>query len=137
MNQPIFITGEIMFNKKEWQFENKKQSNINSKEWYKRNKDKVKEYCAKPEIKRKRKDYNLKRNYGITIEVFEHMYKEQEGICLICHEPFSFDKLVVDHDHETGKVRGLLCISCNRAIGFLKDSILITESAVEYLKKHS
>jgi hypothetical protein len=81
----------------------------------------------------------LKRTYGITIEDYEAMYAEQEGTCAICSgEGFVMKqshnmKLVVDHCHETGRVRGLLCHNCNRALGLLKDSTDSLRAAINYL----
>lgn len=82
----------------------------------------------------------LKRNYGITIDYYNRMYTEQHGLCKLCHkEGFTMKdthkvKLVVDHCHSTGNVRGLLCHNCNRALGLLKDDIDTLERAIEYLK---
>lgn len=83
----------------------------------------------------------LKRNYGITLSDYERMYAEQSGRCKICGgEGFVMNKdrhrvkLVVDHCHATGKVRGLLCHNCNRALGLLNDNIQSLENAIAYLK---
>jgi len=90
--------------------------------------------AANPERQKKSwKSWWLKTNYGITIEDYDEMVEAQEGRCLICIEPT--DKLVVDHDHETGKVRGLLCSACNTGIGHLKDSTERLFSAIDYLTK--
>jgi len=83
----------------------------------------------------------LKRVYGITLEDYEDMYAEQEGLCAICGgEGFLMKdchsiKLVVDHCHHTGAVRGLLCHNCNRALGLLKDSETSLRAAINYLKE--
>lgn len=63
----------------------------------------------------------LKRKYGITLAEYDQMLEEQHGVCAICGgaDP-SGRRLAVDHDHETGKVRGLLCTSCNTRLGFLE-----------------
>ena len=83
----------------------------------------------------------LKRNYGITLSLYEKIHTEQGGRCKLCGgEGFLMDikrhsvKLVVDHCHETGKVRGLLCHNCNRALGLLKDNTETLERAIAYLK---
>lgn len=75
----------------------------------------------------------LKR-YGITIEDWDRMFIEQGGRCAICVEVS--ERLCVDHDHVTGTVRGLLCLTCNFAVGALKDSPLLAESLIRYLKKN-
>jgi hypothetical protein len=89
------------------------------------------------------KEQNLKRVFGIRLNEYEKMKHKQDFRCLICkrHETEIFHKglkqqLVVDHDHVSGKIRGLLCSSCNRAIGLLKDDPVVLLSAYEYLKKH-
>lgn len=81
------------------------------------------------------------RNYGITLETYYQMYKDQEGKCYICNQKgFTLKdsiktELLIDHDHYTGKVRGLLCHNCNRALGLLKDDLKYLERAKQYLLK--
>ena len=82
---------------------------------------------------------NLKR-YGLTEEEFIEMAEEQEWLCAICRKDIHGINLVngkrmahVDHDHESGKVRGLLCNNCNRGIGLLGDSAEILSRASQYL----
>jgi hypothetical protein len=82
---------------------------------------------------------NLKK-YGLTPETFSDLEKSCSSLCMICGEkPISnFGKTVrlhVDHDHETGMVRGLLCGSCNVAIGHFKNSVENLKSAIIYLEK--
>ena len=76
------------------------------------------------------------RLYDIDIETYNNMFAEQRGCCAICGEHQStFDKaLAIDHDHVTGKVRGLLCILCNTALGKFKDDQNLLHSAIEYLR---
>lgn len=80
---------------------------------------------------------NLKHNFGITAEEYNQMLIGQKGECKICHSktPNSkqYQNFNVDHDHETGKIRGLLCTSCNRMLGFAHDNIEILNSAIQYL----
>lgn len=80
----------------------------------------------------------LKRAYGMTSADYEKMLNSQSGCCAICGIPAGKIKrgggrLVVDHDHETGKVRGLLCHKCNRGIGQFNDDITLLDSAKRYL----
>ena len=92
------------------------------------------------EYKRDRKT-KLKNRYGITIDEYDEMFKEQEGVCAICKMPEvkklfgNVVRLAVDHDHKTGKVRGLLCYKCNSILGRFNDNILLFESVIRYLKK--
>lgn len=80
----------------------------------------------------------LRWSYGITPEDYDQMLKKQRGKCAICGLPDPGQKgkkfLCIDHDHKTGKVRGLLCHRCNRGLGLLFDSIKAVEKAVKYLK---
>jgi hypothetical protein len=77
----------------------------------------------------------LKAAYGITIEQKEEMSKAQGGKCKICGVLMTCAH--VDHNHTTGKVRGLLCYRCNHALGLFKDSIQALESAAAYLKSET
>lgn len=82
------------------------------------------------------------RQYGLTVDQYEQMLTDQGGVCAICHKPERFvdprsgepRRLAVDHDHETGKVRGLLCGRCNRAIGHLGHDPESLARAADYLK---
>lgn len=74
--------------------------------------------------------------YGLTLEEYGSLFVAQAGACAICkrHEDLpGAGLLVVDHDHATGKVRGLLCSKCNAAIGLLGDSVRNLASAILYL----
>ena len=74
----------------------------------------------------------LKYEYGITVQQRDGMIAKQNGRCAICHEP---GKLHIDHDHATGRLRGMLCGSCNRAIGLLKDNPERMRSAAYYVER--
>jgi hypothetical protein len=72
--------------------------------------------------------------YGITVDEYNFMLKQQGGVCLICHVPHHVEHpLVVDHNHTTMKVRGLLCSNCNTGIGLLGDNIDLLQAAIAYL----
>lgn len=81
--------------------------------------------------------YRLKYTYGITLEEYEELKIKQNNECAICEGEGRgrYKVLDIDHDHETGKVRGLLCHTCNSGIGMLKDSTLLLEKAINYLNK--
>jgi len=78
----------------------------------------------------------LKRTYNITIEEYKKIKTNQNNKCAICNIDLYKEKSCIDHNHINGKVRGILCRSCNWGIGHLKDNIKIIQSAVDYLKKH-
>jgi SNF2 family DNA or RNA helicase len=86
------------------------------------------------------RNYTLMRYYGITLEEYNRRLEEQNFKCALClreHDPDGshHDRLDVDHDHATDKVRGLLCQKCNKGIGLLGDSPEILQKAIEYLSK--
>lgn len=92
------------------------------------------------EKRRNEKYYKIKRKhrlkkYGVTSEEYKDMIRQQEGKCAICRGKDKNKKLAIDHCHETGVVRGLLCSNCNRGIGFLKDSVVVLNKAIKYLEK--
>ena len=78
------------------------------------------------------------RRHGLTIEEYDIMLADQNGLCNICLDPPKDGKrLNVDHDHATNKIRALLCDRCNRALGMFKDDAMLIPKAVAYLIKHS
>lgn len=86
-----------------------------------------------------RHDGILRRNYGITLDEYNSMYAKQNGLCAICLKPDEVEgrRLAVDHDHETGQVRALLCGNCNRGLGNFKDDANMLIKATRYLVKYS
>jgi hypothetical protein len=115
--------------------------NARSVAWKEANREKTREYArstrakwGKEIVSEKRRQQNLKQ-YGLTIESYNEMVINQGGVCKICLlAPTGRKKnLCVDHCHVTGKVRGLLCDSCNRAIGLLGDDTNLLAKAIEYL----
>ena len=83
----------------------------------------------------------LERTYGITRKEYEDLLKKQEGRCAICNtktpsKDKSFKRLFIDHCHTTGKVRGLLCSTCNQGLGLLKDDMNLLNNAILYLKNY-
>jgi len=73
-----------------------------------------------------------KSGIDITYEEYKKRYDRLEGCCEICKE--EFDALCVDHNHSTGKIRGLICTPCNLAIDHLKESPDIMNNAIDYIK---
>jgi hypothetical protein len=102
------------------------------------NNKRSKEYKARmlesnPEqFKIREKANRLKSVYGINPDEYKVIYKSQDGRCAICKKK---DKLVVDHDHATKKIRGLLCHHCNLVLGHSKDTVQILKNAIEYLQQ--
>ena len=87
--------------------------------------------------KKEIREYQLQYKFGITLEEYEILATQQSNKCAICSQECpSGRNLAVDHCHTTGKVRALLCIHCNQALGGFKDSLDLLEKAKEYLKKY-
>lgn len=81
---------------------------------------------------------HLKRRFGLTVAEFDRMYADQDGHCAICPkkiEPSGYGTHV-DHDHATGKVRGLLCLGCNTSLGKLKENEDTILSMLAYVQQH-
>lgn len=90
-----------------------------------------------------RRAHRLKNKFGISVQQYDAMYAAQGGVCAICGSAETkvirgqVQRLAVDHDHTTGKVRGLLCHVCNVALGMLRDSPKLLQKALEYVQHHS
>jgi hypothetical protein len=108
-----------------WRENNKAIYNSYAAKWRSRNPDK--QHAA-----------DIKRLYGIPIEEYNRLLTEQACGCKICgkqHDPTAKrGRLYVDHDHTTGKIRGLLCGACNSALGYFEDKIEIMLKAIDYIK---
>lgn len=82
---------------------------------------------------RSRRSAHLKRAYGISVEVQEEMFDQQEGACAVCREDLEVP--CVDHCHRTGEIRGLLCDRCNRALGVVDDNVALLARLIAYLEE--
>lgn len=80
-------------------------------------------------------DEHRQSKYGITAEQFADMIAKQNGRCAICTVPF-VETPRVDHDHETGQIRDLLCDLCNRGLGYFLDSPKLLRAAADYIEQH-
>ncbi len=93
----------------------------------------------KAKVQKQTKRANLKRKYGLTLEAYEEMLIRHSNRCAICATLISDltlqgSYICVDHNHVTGKVRGLLCNDCNQGLGRFKDNLLIIDNAKLYLE---
>ena len=104
------------------------------REWRKRNPDYYKGYIARrvSDNPRYHKEAKLRSQYGISLEQWDEMFERQAGLCSICR---SESPLHVDHDHDTGQVRELLCTKCNLGIGCFEDDPDTLTRAAEYAAK--
>ena len=111
------------------------------KQYAELNKEYIQEWQRKNRVL-KGKQYHLQDSYRLPAEDFHRMLAQQEGRCASCREPeVNVDprtskvfSLAVDHDHATGKIRGLLCTRCNTALGLLKDSSEKIVALLNYLE---
>lgn len=117
---------------------------IYGKEYYQRNKARLngrirERYASDPQFRAKvteyHRNYGRARFYGVYPETIAAMQAEQEGRCAICSKKPK--RLVVDHNHSTGKIRALLCHCCNVGIGLFKENPGALAAAIRYLEKHT
>lgn len=92
----------------------------------------LKDKLGSEHYRRYRKEWELQHRYGLTGIAYAQKVSNQDGRCLICR--LQSERLVVDHNHTTGQVRGLLCVSCNGLLGMANDSQNVLLAAVEYLR---
>jgi hypothetical protein len=96
--------------------------------------------CRKCNYDKNGREWHLKKTYGISTEDFNFLREKQNYSCACCgkHEnEISRKRLYIDHNHQTGKVRGLLCHSCNVSLGLMKEDIDSIASLIAYLKEHN
>ena len=85
------------------------------------------------------RENNFKRKYGLTLAAWHDMFAAQNGQCALCAEILDASNIAsihVDHAHDTGKVRGLLCNFCNTGLGMFRDSPDLMQKAAEYILTH-
>lgn len=118
------------------------------------NSDKLRRYCKPCSAVQQRRDSkrhydrflrgnpdaarraSFKKAHGLPIEFYDKLFNDQSGLCLICLETTTEKHLVLDHDHKTKAVRGLLCRTCNAGLGMFRDDLDILENAQRYLMEH-
>ena len=106
--------------------------------YYERNKERLKEQrrlrYRTQQAEQYASDYR-KRTYGLTDEEYYSLLDNQEWCCAICAKPVAQEKLdhAIDHDHETGEIRGILCRLCNLGIGYFRDQPELLDAAKDYL----
>ena len=127
---------------------------MSSKEWRAAHRDELHQYAAAwaaahPEQKRaarakwsaahreESRGRRLMRAYGLTTEAYESLLAGQDGRCAICQrgDPGGRRGWNIDHDHDTGAVRGILCCGCNRMLGGARDEVETLAAAIDYLRE--
>jgi hypothetical protein len=124
---------------KKWLKINKEKQKISIKNW--KNKNRKQLIKTEKIWLQDNPDYHrrlhLKKTYKISLENYNNLLKSQNGVCAICGqiEKINNRSLSIDHDHVTGKIRGLLCYECNTGLGKFKDNEILLNKASDYLKK--
>ena len=93
---------------------------------------------CKPCAAKQQHEHRMRAHFGISAEEYQERLEKQGGTCAICNATAGNkegDRLAVDHDHETGEVRGLLCAACNRGVGYFQDDPMLLKRAADYLNK--
>jgi len=126
---------------KKYRKENRAELLKRQKEYYQKNKKRIlkrsKEYRDTRETKTYKRKRALKHYYGITLEQYDVMFERQAGVCAICGGINENGcRLCVDHDHNTGEIRDLLCHRCNLLIGNVKENVAMLQSAISYINKY-
>jgi hypothetical protein len=131
--------------KREWSQQNAPRLNAKSREWAVNNPERRKATLEKyaethPEQKRA---MHRQRRYGLDQAGFDALWAQQDGKCALCEIPLTLGRwngrgtAHVDHDHETNRVRGLLCMICNHMLGIVNDSPAMLRKMADYLERHS
>lgn len=126
---------------------NKKNIIKRSLKWQKINSKRKQEINKKwlHAVPSRKQALHLKKKFGISVEEYDRMKMEQGGVCAICNETERIIEsrtnkvrnLAVDHDHVSGKIRGLLCYRCNTTLGKFNDDLSLFRAAIEYLLKNN
>jgi hypothetical protein len=112
-----------------------------ARDWRKNNPEKAKAISQRYFRSAKGQEANRKqyiRRYGISQEDYQRLYVEQGGCCAICqcHQDTLSKRLFIDHCHDSGEVRGLLCMLCNNMLGLANDNPQTLIKAADYLKTY-
>jgi hypothetical protein len=108
---------------RQWVKDNPDKIRANNRRWREKNRDKTRAYSWK---------HYLKTTYGISVEQYQAILASSGGVCAICSQKAR--KMVLDHNHTTMKVRGILCDTCNRALGMFKDNAPLLRRAAKYVE---
>jgi hypothetical protein len=124
---------------RDWQAANPERARKNRRSSYLKHRD---EQLAREKARRladpvgaseKARRYTIKYKYGITEEQFDALLATQDGRCAVCRREFT-RRPNIDHDHSSGRIRGLLDGACNRAIGQMQDDPALLRAAADYLE---
>lgn len=128
-----------------WRTENREIVKTKKSAYYQKNKEQINEKKKQDRKtnKSKYKEHNLMYFFGMTLAEYDMLFEQQNGICAICknpetscHQSGKIKDLAVDHDHKSGKIRGLLCSSCNMGLGKFKENAEYLRGAIAYIALH-
>ncbi len=123
--------------------DHKEQRSKYGRQWGKKNQIKISEQAKLPQNRRRSRNTELRITYGIDHDEYDRMLASQHGTCAVCNSlPKAFRAggvpyLFVDHDHMSGRVRGLLCRNCNFALGFARDDVVMLTNLIDYLNANN
>jgi recombination endonuclease VII/cytochrome c554/c'-like protein len=121
--------------RKRWYQANRAAAIASVKRWQQENKEHLHAYRRDYRQRRKRehRDAYLRRTFGISNDDYDEFLRRQGGGCAVCGRPPGKSSLHIDHDHDSGQIRGLLCVGCNNALGQFQDSADLLARAADYL----
>ena len=127
--------------RREWYLAHRDEAIARAKAWQQENSERhlanQRARRQRPEVKARERAGHLRRKYGISAEEYQRLFEAQGGRCAICRRaPNPTISLHVDHDHETGAVRGLLCVRCNNGIALFDEDHEVLREIAAYLDAH-
>ena len=123
--------------KRVWYEAHREEAIERASAWQRDNKDRynARMRAYRSERTDRSRDEHLRRTFGLTLVEYEVRLERQGGVCAICFAPpVEKRPLHVDHDHQSGAIRGLICMRCNYALGLLRDRVDVVQRAAEYLE---
>lgn len=125
------------FKERDKNYRQKEENKIKAKEYSasyrEQNKEKIK--AQKLESREYQRIRRLKKVYNLSVEEYDSLIEQQGNKCKVCEVSFEENWINIDHCHSTGKIRGLLCVCCNLALGGAKDDINILNKLINYLEE--
>jgi hypothetical protein len=123
---------------REWRAANPEKNKASQIAWRRRQGAKALSVRDKEAYRRYRRAHHINKKFGLSTEQYDAMLAAQGGHCAQCPWPDKpYKRLAVDHDHKTGRIRGLLCADCNRGIGLFGDDPARLRAAADYLDRHN
>jgi hypothetical protein len=122
--------------RKKWYQENREREIARVKVWQQANPERLKAWREKNRDRRNEqmREIHLRNKFGLTPEEYDRILEAQDGVCALCESPPTPGiSLHVDHDHDPGEIRGLLCVRCNNALGLFREDPDLLKRAARYV----